>query len=134
MSYNGKPDRALSPGSLSEDERRDLIHVSAAPCTVTAITMMPAPVDLVFLAYRQPLRSVVLLHSPLIMGAQLRVLLKVYRSQATPRSYHEPTVMPVLSPITPLILGLYVPAIPRLPGGHHLELVRHLDPVNLAVL
>ncbi|KAI0458082.1 hypothetical protein F5B21DRAFT_520033 [Xylaria acuta] len=26
MSYNGKPDRALSPGSLSEDERRDLIH------------------------------------------------------------------------------------------------------------
>ncbi|KAH8162680.1 hypothetical protein CIB48_g5566 [Xylaria polymorpha] len=26
MSYNGKPDRALSPGSLSEDERRDLIQ------------------------------------------------------------------------------------------------------------
>ncbi|KAI2611848.1 hypothetical protein GGR54DRAFT_632821 [Hypoxylon sp. NC1633] len=25
VSYNGKPDRALSPGSLSEDERRDLI-------------------------------------------------------------------------------------------------------------
>ncbi|KAI0522244.1 hypothetical protein F5B22DRAFT_643263 [Xylaria bambusicola] len=26
MSYNGKSDRALSPGSLSEDERRDLIQ------------------------------------------------------------------------------------------------------------
>ncbi|OTB07407.1 hypothetical protein M426DRAFT_20110 [Hypoxylon sp. CI-4A] len=25
VSYNGKPDRALSPGSMSEDERRDLI-------------------------------------------------------------------------------------------------------------
>ncbi|KAI0405579.1 hypothetical protein F4802DRAFT_606830 [Xylaria palmicola] len=26
MSYNGKPDRALSPGSLSEDDRRELIQ------------------------------------------------------------------------------------------------------------
>ncbi|KAI1824368.1 hypothetical protein F4861DRAFT_531013 [Xylaria intraflava] len=26
MAYNGKPDRALSPGSLSEDERRELIQ------------------------------------------------------------------------------------------------------------
>ncbi|KAI1365311.1 hypothetical protein F5Y08DRAFT_187223 [Xylaria arbuscula] len=26
IAYNGKPDRALSPGSLSEDERRDLIQ------------------------------------------------------------------------------------------------------------
>ncbi|KAI0195790.1 hypothetical protein EV127DRAFT_477508 [Xylaria flabelliformis] len=26
MSYNGKPERALSPGSISEDERRDLIQ------------------------------------------------------------------------------------------------------------